>query len=917
MLPTEPADRVAMLASLEFQALADSVPQLLWISHPDGAVSYMNERWLEYAGISTPPQWRSALHPDDATATLAEWERVRDTGEQFEQHYRIRRADGIYRWHLARAAAHFKDGRIVCWLGSATDVHDQREQTQELLTMFELEGSGKAICDIATGRILRANGELTKITGYALEELHGLTIRDLQHHEDRRSDDDAMRSLRDGRNTSSTTEKRYLRRDDGVLWVEVQLSVIPGASGERPSRALATITDISARKRGEMRYRTLVNASSSIVWAINPDGEMVEPQRAWEAFTGQSWEQHRGFGWIEMIHPDDRAGIKRGRQQRDAAEATWSSGRVWCAARQQYRYFIARAVPIIGPDGEVLEWIGTTTDVDEQRRAELANAFLVRADPILGSSLDTPTIVQSLSRLAIESFAEWCILDLDRPDGTLHRAAVVHRDPAMQPLLDVFRDVPVPPRELAPMLYETYEKGTPNILPLIPASRIAELRAGPNTAIYAQLGLASCALLPLRASRGVIGVLAMMSSVPYQFSTSDVPYLMELARRAALAIENARLYEAAQAANEAKDSFLANLSHELRTPMTAIVGWSSLLATGEYDAAMLSTGISAIRQSAQAQTRLIEDLLDLSAAAAGKLVLAPEVCNLRDIVERAVRAVEIGAHAKNIALLVTQANAPIVADEDRMQQAIGNLLSNAIKFTPSGGEVRVTVSTDGDDATVRIRDSGRGIDPAFLPRIFDRFTQEAVAPESSQRGLGLGLSIVRQIVELHGGSIAAKSPGHGRGSEFVLRVPLQRAADGDPSTVAQAGWQLPSLDRLRVLVVEDDPGTRAFISATLTRCGAELHAVESAELARAELSAQRFDLLLSDIALPGADGIALVTALRAGECGPSDIPALAVTAFSYGLDRERILGAGFDDYLRKPVNPVELAHRVAAAVSQH
>ncbi len=392
-------------------------------------------------------------------------------------------------------------------------------------------------------------------------------------------------------------------------------------------------------------------------------------------------------------------------------------------------------------------------------------------------------------------------------------------------------------------------------------------------------------------------------------------YRSEEARRQLLEREKAAREEA-QAANRAKDEFLATLSHELRTPLNAILGWVRLMGSGNLDAQTMQRAIEIIERNTRLQAQLIEDLLDVSRIISGKLRLDLRPAAISSVVEAAIESVRPTADAKHITLEF-HATAPadsVLIDHGRMQQVVWNLLSNALKFTPEGG--RVTISLESSDSTLslRVADTGAGINAEFLPFVFDRFRQEDAATTRAHGGLGLGLSIVRHLVELHGGRVSAESGGEGKGATFAVHLPLAQTAAmaQEFAAAADAAFdELPSLDGVYVLLVEDEADARMLTATLLERQGARVTAAGTAAEALEALARELPDVLLSDIAMPGMDGYALIKRLRENPDW-SRVPAAALTAFVSPTDRGRALLAGFDTHVPKPVEPAELMAVVAA-----
>jgi len=373
-----------------------------------------------------------------------------------------------------------------------------------------------------------------------------------------------------------------------------------------------------------------------------------------------------------------------------------------------------------------------------------------------------------------------------------------------------------------------------------------------------------------------------------------------------------------RAADRAKDEFIAIISHELRTPMTSILGWTRMLALGGLDEQTKLEALDALERSTLAQAKLIEDLLDESRIASGKLRLELRALNLRTVLSNAISQARPAAEAKQISLAADCAGDDrydVFADPARLQQAIGNLLGNAIKFTPEGGTVTVRLRRKEVDGVIEVTDSGQGIGPALLPYIFERFRQGDDSATERQSGLGLGLSITRHIVEMHGGSVSASSPGQGQGATFTIHLPLHTAtALPDQTVLRDPGLRslaLPALDGVRVLIVEDEIDNRKVLATALRHCGAEVECTGSAAEAFGVLDRWEPNVLICDIALPDIDGCTFLTQFRAREADSHTTPALALTVLGRPGEQSRITAAGFDVFRQKPIDPIDLAHEVS------
>jgi signal transduction histidine kinase/ActR/RegA family two-component response regulator len=373
-------------------------------------------------------------------------------------------------------------------------------------------------------------------------------------------------------------------------------------------------------------------------------------------------------------------------------------------------------------------------------------------------------------------------------------------------------------------------------------------------------------------------------------------------------------------ADRAKDAFLATVSHELRTPLSPIVTWAEVLKRGNLDEEQSRLAVEAIQRSAKVQTQLIEDLLDVSRIAAGKMRLEVRPVDLADVIRAAVEVVRPAADAKGIRVqtVIDTETAPVSGDPDRLQQVVWNLLSNAVKFTPKGGRVTVVLERVNSHVEAAVSDTGQGIAADLLPHLFERFRQGDAGSTRRSTGLGLGLAIARHIVEAHGGTVHAESPGPGKGSVFTVKLPLvlipRTAGEGQrrhPTAATTSPENQPALDGLRVLVVDDEADSNEALRALLSSCGAEVRPATSVAQALEILGDWTPHLLVSDIGMPGEDGYALIARVRALEDGSKRIPAIALTAHASVEDRVRLLSAGFQMHVPKPVEPAELLAVVA------
>jgi signal transduction histidine kinase/ActR/RegA family two-component response regulator len=417
---------------------------------------------------------------------------------------------------------------------------------------------------------------------------------------------------------------------------------------------------------------------------------------------------------------------------------------------------------------------------------------------------------------------------------------------------------------------------------------------------------------------GTVGVIALGKKIVGTFSEEDESVLMQLAQMASAALQNARLYREAQEANRVKDDFLATLAHELRTPMTGILGWVQMLKMDGANEDDIRMAIQMIESSTRVQARLVEDLLDVSRIIAGKLRIEYTAVELAPVIEEVVETFRARAEERKIKLSMQAEALPlsVYGDETRLHQVIWNLLSNAIKFTPAGGTVSVELVRDGNRANIRVRDSGHGIDPDFVPFIFERFRQADNTTTRQQSGLGLGLAIVRHLVELHSGTVNVESKGAGTGTLFTVTLPLTAVRmESAEAPDARGRSDAPQLSGVNVLVVDDEEDAGAMVASVLRELGADARSATSVTAALALLRSFAADVIVSDIAMPGEDGYALMHRLR--ELEPElgrEVPAMALTGYGRPEDRSRILASGFQKYVQKPVEPMALAHAISSLI---
>ncbi len=558
-------------------------------------------------------------------------------------------------------------------------------------------------------------------------------------------------------------------------------------------------------------------------------------------------------------------------------------------------------------------------------RAQEALLFLAGAGGILGTSLDFETTLQNLAQLAVPFLADLCIVDvLSEEDEQI--IAVGHLVPSRAESVRQMRErYPLDAKKDG--VSEILRSGRSRLMPRFNEGRLRRYaRDEEHLRLMLAMKLHSVIVVPLEARGRTLGMITFATTSDgsaRRYDEHDLALAENLAGRAALAVDNARLYRETQGALRARDEFLATLSHELRTPLNAMLGWTQLLRSGALDETMTGQALEIIERNTKAQGQLIEDLLEVSRIITGKLRLEVRPVELNTVISDALESVRLSADAKGIALeYAKQSDSTISGDAHRLQQVVWNLLSNAIKFTPKGGEVSVVLGRADSHARVVVRDTGQGIAPDFLPHVFERFRQADASSTRSYGGLGLGLGIVRHLVELHGGTVRAESEGENEGATFTVLLPLlalQSTADEVASLAEQRMHIAPSeqnlreqkLRNVRILVVDDHADARRLIAAVLQGCGAQVEVASSAREALDRLQNADFDVLVSDIGMPEEDGYSLMRRVRQLDGARGQIPALALTAYARESDREKALQCGFQGHGVKPLEPAKLVELVA------
>lgn len=696
-----------------------------------------------------------------------------------------------------------------------------------------------------------------------------------------------------------------------------------------------------ALSQSEQRLRIALDAGQLGAWQLDLVTKRFECTARCKANFGLPPEAELTYDrFMEIIHPDDRdrvrAEIKRSLAERDLYQAEyrviWSDrSRHWIAASGRANF---------GADGEPFKMVGITLDITERKRAELNTRFLLEINETLGRLSNTDEIMRVTGEKIGEFFAvaHCAFVELDKSADV----AVIHYDrlgdDETVSLAGTYR--------MAEYVSTEFQQTLVAGLPLVINDVASDGRTVEAAESFQNLKIGSLLNTPY-VSDGVLKfALGLYRQEAYPWREDEIVLMRELTARIWTSIERRRIEEErerllvqeqeareqAVTANRLKDEFLATVSHELRTPLTSILGWSRMLNAGKLDEKNAARALETIERNAKLQAQLIEDILDVSRIITGKLRLEVQSVDLAAVIESALDGVLPAAQAKNIRLqkVLDTGASMISGDPGRLQQIVWNLLSNAIKFTPKAGRVQIRLERINSHVEITVTDTGQGISAEVLPYIFERFRQADSTSTRQHGGLGLGLAIVRHLVEMHGGTVEAESRGIGQGATFILKFPLVVMRTHDSHSSKGAGGVHPSvrnnsshngaatsdcppeLDGLNVLVCDDEEDTRLLVTVVLERCGASVTSVASAQEAMAALQHSRPDILISDIGMPGEDGYSLIKKVRSLSIEDGGkIPAAALTAYARMEDRMKALRSGFQIHLPKPVEPAELVTVVA------
>lgn len=873
-----------------FRVLADSAPVLIWMTGTEAGCTYFNRRWLEYTGRPLEAElgdgWADLLHPDDRKRRLEVFSSSFEARAPFSVEYRLRRHDGGYRWFLDHGVPRVQtDGTFLGYIGSCVDISERKEAEESLarhrtLLQVTLRSIGDAVVATdATGRVTFINAVAEDLTGWPADQAIGKPLEDvfviLNEISRNPVENPVEKVIRLGRVVGLANHTILVSKNGSERPIEDSAAPIITESNELLGVVLV-FRDASERRRteralreSETRYRSVVDTVLDGIITIDEAGVIQTVNPAAESIFGYSAAEMIGSD-VTCLMPAPYKDEHNGYVERyllTGERRIIGSGREVEGQRSDGSVFpMELAVTELLLDGRRL-FTGLVRDISERKRTEEHIRLLALAGAELSEHQARDQLIRTLVQLTTPQFADRCLVELHgENDGT--------------------GGSPSPDSHAA-----SDDR---------PASRIR---------------------LPLSRDRSAIGEITFIrGSHRPPFDKRDVDFATDLTKRVEVAMENTRLYDELLDANLRKEEFLAMLAHELRNPLGAISNAVQVVHQPGASPEHLKNAADVIARQSKNLSRMVDDLLDVSRITRGTIQLRKELVDLSRVVRRAATDLESLLRSRNHEFFVSIPDESLLAEADptRIEQIVANLLSNAARYTDDGGKIWLSLERRDGEATLRVRDTGRGIPPELARDIFAPFSQVDHGLDRTQGGLGLGLTIVRSLAELHGGSVSVASDGAGHGSEFSVRLPLatggpvQPDDDAESESTARERGSTESTGRpRRVLVVDDNLDLSQMLAILLRTGGYEVEVAHDGPVALDV--ARRFhpDAAILDIGLPGMNGYELASALRR-QIGKNVI-LIALSGYGQAEDRRHSAEAGFDHHLVKPVRIEDLSRLLGEA----
>jgi PAS domain S-box-containing protein len=754
----------------------------------------------------------------------------------------------------------------------------------------------------ADGTILRVNQAELDLLGYTRDEYVGRHLADF--HADQPVIENILRCLSAGEELKDY-EARLRCKDGSIRHVLIDSNVLWEQGEFVHSRCFTR--DITERKQAETalqdseeRLRLALDAARMGSWEWHIPSERVVWSATLEKIHGLPVGGFDGTfeAYQRDIHPEDRErvltlirkSVESGNDHHLQYRIIWPD--------ESVHWLEARGKLFKDAQGQPLRLIGVCSDITERKQLEQSLHFLAEASKSLSMLVDYRSTLQNIANLAVPQYADWCTVDIVDPDGSLQRLAVAHVDPKKVKLAeDLLKRYP--PKPDAPRgVMNVLRTGHAEYMHEIPANLLEDsAQDAAHAQVLRELALKSYMCVPLRVQNEVIGVITFVAAESgKRYLPSDLAMAEELAIRASVAIDNSRLYQQLRDADRRKDEFLAMLAHELRNPLAPIRSGLDILAM--EDSGHQET-ISLMQEQVEHLVRLVDDLLDVSRIMRGKVDLRKETIDLRELVRRSVNVIDplVADHQQELQVFAPDSALHIFADPVRIVQVIENLLNNASKYMDAGGKIELHAERQGNDAVVVVRDQGIGIERELLPHVFDLFTQSSRTLDRAQGGLGIGLTLVKRLVELHDGNVTAYSSGIGEGSTFSIRLPLAIPDDNPQPSPHQVKT---SVNSRRILVVDDNVGAARLLTMLLTKLGDhEVISAHDGQTALERVHDIRPEIVLLDIGLPLMNGYQVASEIRANRVF-DEILLVALTGYGQEEDRRKSKNAGFDEHVVKP-----------------
>ncbi len=925
----------------------------IFMLDPEGRVSSWNpgaERINGYKAEEIIGQHFSRFYPPEDLAAgkpARELEIARATGKYEEEGWRVRK-DGSRFWSSVLITALWDEKGVLRGFGKVTRDMTQRKEAEEAARRLAEERAAReaaeagarvirqqreqlrvtlasigdaVIATDAEGRVTLLNPVAQALTGWGAEEAAGQPLEaifDIKNEvTGRPAENPVARVLREGAVVGLANHTILTARDGTVRPIDDSAAPIKDEAG-RTLGVVLVFHDVTQKRRAERllreseeRYRLIVETAQEGIWLVDPEGHTRFANARMAQMLGCTPDELRSRPVWDFLDADVRRQAEARLRQREQGTAEQFEAR-FRRKDGSALWALVSAGPVHDAEGQFRGALGLVTDITERRRVEQAARFLADASAALAALEDYESTLRKVARLAVPFFADWCAVDTAGPDGALRRVAVTHVDPSKVQLAYELRRRHPPDPDAPQGAWHVLRSGQPELVPEITDALLVQSVKDPDQLrALRELGLRSYIGVPIPVRDQVLGVLTFVAAESGRvYGPADLAVAQDLGRRVGIAIENARLYAEVKEADRKKDEFLAMLAHELRNPLAPISNALQILRMTGMNGPTAERARAMMDRQVQHMVRLVDDLLDVSRIMQGKIELRKEPVEVAAVVARAVETARPAIDAQRHELTITLPPEPVLVEADpvRLAQVVSNLLNNSAKYMEAGGHIWLSAERRAGHLVLRVRDAGIGIAPDLLARIFDLFVQAEHGVGRAQGGLGIGLTLVKRLVELHGGSVTAHSDGPGKGSEFVIVLPAlppTRPAAPPAAEPAEAPSAAPP-PALRVLVVDDNVDAAESLATLLRLEGQDVRVAHDGPAALEAAPAYRPDVVFLDIGMPGMDGYEVARRLRR-EPGLEGVLLVALTGWGQDEDRRRSREAGFDEHLVKPVDPAAVA----------